>query len=699
MFDVSILLRLVDRLTSPSRKAGQSYKAMAQSITNSSKQIQAASAGAAAGFGRVGAAATKAQASINAYYSSLHRRQAQMKSPRGSNTVVGGNQDTFRAIGAWMTLRNSVTAAEDTAKSENKFRALVDDVTPQKLLDIREILDARMMKSGETYAELLDAAGDAAQIVGRSDIAAQIAVAASKLTNIDTAGKTVAEFSGNLAAIIGPNGTLEELRQVGNMLAMQQKLGAATAGGTIEAYKNVVGSKGIYKFDQADMLTAIGMIKNTAPALQDSQIGNMAKYGIRTLAAPIQDMRKKLKRIGLTPESFMTDGAFDIAKTQQLFAKMISTEKGLKRFKNLFAGRNVLAGEFWSYLANMDPAKFAEYRDELMSKGDALDEADDIRLEGLIEALNKIRASIWMTARAFGQGLTPAIVQLSDVIGPAAQNFSAFMAQSVAQYPQITGAVTAWIGLVAALSAVGVFSARAAAAAGFLFKLPFRVFGGVLTGVVRGVAGAIAAIFGIGKAAAVAGGALGLLRFALGSAFRMSAIWGAVKGITWVYENWDKLKQLAKDPIKFDVIFPEAPDWIKWLWGNSLKQQELMDISQTQTRQRTDGWIEGFTNFWKRGDASDRGLDHWSPSFAGIGTFGVPEAMLRRPNDADGKSGVAATPQAVTNTTNSNNSIVNNVTVNVSQSNADPASIGNATANAVGSKVRGALSDAPHSAP
>lgn len=31
----------------------------------------------------------------------------------------------------------------------------------------------------------------------------------------------------------------------------------------------------------------------------------------------------------------------------------------------------------------------------------------------------------------------------------------------------------------------------------------------------------------------------------------------------WVYDNWAKLKELAADPLKFDIIFPDAPDWLK----------------------------------------------------------------------------------------------------------------------------------------
>lgn len=39
----------------------------------------------------------------------------------------------------------------------------------------------------------------------------------------------------------------------------------------------------------------------------------------------------------------------------------------------------------------------------------------------------------------------------------------------------------------------------------------------------------------------------------------------------WIYENWDKLKELAKDPIKFSVLFPEAPGWLKTFFDDAAK--------------------------------------------------------------------------------------------------------------------------------
>lgn len=34
----------------------------------------------------------------------------------------------------------------------------------------------------------------------------------------------------------------------------------------------------------------------------------------------------------------------------------------------------------------------------------------------------------------------------------------------------------------------------------------------------------------------------------------------------WIYNNWDKLREYAANPIKFDAIWPQAPEWVGWLF-------------------------------------------------------------------------------------------------------------------------------------
>ena len=52
----------------------------------------------------------------------------------------------------------------------------------------------------------------------------------------------------------------------------------------------------------------------------------------------------------------------------------------------------------------------------------------------------------------------------------------------------------------------------------------------------------------------------------------------------WVYDNWAKLKELAADPLKFDIIFPEAPDWLKgfmnW-YGDRRARADAMASAKT----------------------------------------------------------------------------------------------------------------------
>jgi len=705
-FDVSIFLRLVDRLTAPSRKAGQSYQQMANNITRSSGQIRSASTAAAASVGSIGTAFGRANAHAKGYFANLRKMQAQATAGARGNTMIGGN-GMVRGFGSYVAFRSILNATEETARSENKFRALVDNVTATQMRDIRGQLMARMMKTGETYAMLLDAAGDAAQIVGSANMAADIATTASKLANIDTAGKDVSYFAETLAAILGPNGTVADLKKLGDILAMQQKLGAATAGGTIEAFKNVVAQQQLHGADMADALTAIGLIKNFAPAIQDSTLGIMGKYAIRTLAAPTNEFRKKLREAGIGEADLYSDGSFDISKTQRFFSQMIQTEKGFRAFKELFAGKNVQAGDFWSIMAKIDPKKFDAYYTRMTGGDGELDATDLKRLEGIVGPLNALRASLFRLSLAFGELVTPAVVffgktfgSIAPVIGDVTKEFSESL-------PVLSGIAGTWLALVGSLGMLGLFSNRAAVLAGFFARLPVSL----VTGFAAGIAGAATSIISMTAAAFRARGILGGLLFTLRGLAGGFAIYLVWKGVEWFYENWDRIMALVKKPLKVDIIFPELPGWLQKLMGGTAQiGRDFADVGQGTYQSPTDPSqksvvgigleiIQGLRRIFGGGGGD---LDRWAPSFAGLAQAGIPESVRRGAGDASGSAGAQgalASPQAITNNTNSHNtSIVNHVTVNAT-TNADPNAIGAAAANAVGSKVRGALSDAPHSAP
>lgn len=56
---------------------------------------------------------------------------------------------------------------------------------------------------------------------------------------------------------------------------------------------------------------------------------------------------------------------------------------------------------------------------------------------------------------------------------------------------------------------------------------------------------------------------LGVLRAMGVLALKLTILAAGISALYWIYDNWGKLKEFAKDPIKFSVLFPDAPDWMK----------------------------------------------------------------------------------------------------------------------------------------
>lgn len=567
-FSVQYIFNLVDRFTPGARKLGGAAKAMSQSVHAAGKAANAA----ASGVGRYGSAAAAAARQVTALTQAIARSQAAMGrhmrsiGHRGQNLGMLGGLGMM--TGGFFTGRKILQQAREASKAENKFRSLVDSVTDEEMKSLKDGIQKQMRITGESFAELMDAAGDAAQIVGSAGLAKHVMMAASSLAKIDTASKDTKFFAENIAAVVGPGGTMEEVARISDMLAKQQKLGAATAGGTIEAYKNVVADKDLRGFDPVAMMTAIGMIKNKAPALQDSQIGNMAKYGLRVLNSPTSEMQKKLAKYGLTAKSFETDGKFDIAKTQKMFAEMTKTAKGMDQLKDIFAGRNVLAGQFWQMLASMDPNEFEKYQNALLSSSGSVMAAVRERMKGLDGALTRLEGAGFSAALAIGEWLTPALTTLAAYAESAADAIGPMLANFATNYPVLSE----WAGM-AAIAAAGL-SMMAIPLAAIAFSLRMLGVGAglrMLTGLISGIAvgsfaGAksVAHLLGtVGRVAGPAAAAALAMKGVARVAGKVLKWYVVFEGIQFFWDNWEKIKAVAKDPIKFAFEFPDAPEWLK----------------------------------------------------------------------------------------------------------------------------------------
>lgn len=582
-YSVQYIFTLLDKFTPGARKLGSAAQAMSKAVHAAGKNVGAS----AAGLTRYGAAASAAAKQVTSLYRAARQSQGALGGRRGGGRMGGG----FGGIGGLIpgfTLFKVLQQAREASKAENKFRSLVDSVTDQEMSDLKTKIQKQMRYTGESFSELMDATGEAAQIVGNAGLAGDITMAASSLSRIDSAKKKTGFFADAIAAAVGKDARPGDVDRFADMLAAQQKLGAATAGGSIEAYKNVVLEKSVRKFDPVEMLTAIGMIKNISPATQDSQIGNLAKYGVGVLSSPIPSMLEKMNDLGLTAKSFETDGKFDIGKTQKLFYNMRQTPKGLQNFKDLFAGKNRQAGQFWSVLGSIDPKEFDRYKNALIGSTGELWKSLRERLVGLDGTLTRLEGAGFSAALAIGEWLTPALMTLAtwaeyavDSIGPMLSAFS----QS---HPELSK----WAAMAALVAvSLSLLAIPLAAVAFSLRMLGARAAVGALWGLGAGVVGAAAGIASMAAGIYRVAGAAALAKFALGSMIRIFAIGAAVEGLVLLYQNWEKLKFLAADPLEFKVIFPEAPEWLMRLWDTAVK-------SSYSDAQRNDmAWS---------GDAADR---------------------------------------------------------------------------------------------
>lgn len=488
------------------------------------------------------------------------------------------------------------------------------------------------------------------------------------------------------------------------------------------------------------MLTSIGLIKNRAPALQDSQIGNMAKYGIRTIANPVQSMQTNIAKAGLSQDAFRTDGKFDLAKTHKLFWEMRQTEEGLAKFQKLFAGRNVLASEFWNNLTQLNPEQFQSYQDRMKGTKGALDEADEQRIEGIVGVMNRLRGVIFEISLAIGNMLTPAITLFTGILESAVLPITKMVAALTEAHPVVSGGIGVWLGLVGALTALGLVSSKAAVAAGAVLKLPWWVTGGALGGFVSSISRAALWVY---RFAGIAGLLRAALLVALGP---LGWIGAAIAGVALLASYWRELEALANgfgSALKGTAVGDWMAGAFAWqassiyqffTWlnsvvpgltsmlssiGSSIASIFTLGSSSDSEAHQTQAWFEAGEAAGKRflsviesiksGIQAIQGLF----GFGGGAAIGVPDSVaagvdaVKKAAEPNARMrGASNLPQGMAVAQQGPNIQVNQAPPNVSVSvtvnattNADPHAIGAAAAGAVGAKVRGALSDAPHSAP
>ena len=101
----------------------------------------------------------------------------------------------------------------------------------------------------------------------------------------------------------------------------------------------------------------------------------------------------------------------------------------------------------------------------------------------------------------------------------------------------------------------------------------------------------------------LAGGSLAAALGALGSVAVVGGIGAAAYAAYEIYANWDKLKQIAADPVNLKLNWPEIPDWLenatRWL-GAGIQESKDREWNEQVIAQR-DGWWAAQKYRWGHG--------------------------------------------------------------------------------------------------
>ena len=283
-----------------------------------------------------------------------------------------------------------------------------------------------------------------------------------------------------------------------------------------------------------------------------------------------------MRSLGLYGKSFEdAEGNFDMLKTQKLFHEMNQTEAGKDKFKDLWAGRNVLAGQFWAMLAGIKPEDFRKRYAGLTGSKDSLDTADATRLEGIVGQWNSFKSSIAILGRNIGDFLTPAFTHLNSVIAPTVQGISGLLAWLQKSHPTISSWAGAWLGVAGALGLVGTLWGPAGRLAKLMISGPFALLRGVGAGLLGGLIGGLA---GAGRQVALVGrfaGALAALRVAALGIARLSGIgtllWIGAEAVA----HWSQIAGFARSI---------GADMKNWAAGNAAWDEKMKGYAEKQAQ-------------------------------------------------------------------------------------------------------------------
>lgn len=304
----------------------------------------------------------------------------------------------------------------------------------------------------------------------------------------------------------------------------------------------------------------------------------VAGTGTRTLLLRLGQMKKPtqdaLKQLKLNPKEVAKGLTVNLAGTvreiMQRIGKMPKHEQG--QILGDLAGMRA-ADAFIPLIANLDML------DKTLAKVNGsfrLTMASEFarRNKGLNATLTKTMNVLRDFADSLVSYWRPTIDKVLAGISRISENLkgNSWVAWTVGAYGLLSalGMLLLPLGMLAwSLTAIGPLVATLA--------LPFLIasraiigFGLALaSGALAGLAAGIASFAKFTAAAFLARGAMAALAVVGKAILRVSILFLGYEAIKWLYDNWGKLKEFAANPLKFSILFPEAPAWLSSLMTKS----------------------------------------------------------------------------------------------------------------------------------
>lgn len=319
-----------------------------------------------------------------------------------------------------------------------------------------------------------------------------------------------AAYGGSALVLGEPTGELQGTRA---RMTFQRLLDAAT--------KPVESKKGLTKLGQS--FQALGMTQNQFKEVlaNDPQ-------------AAILEIMERMQGLDKFAQQKVADGMLDARSS----AQFLSIVQNLNEYKRQLA----IADDKWAGVFAQD----SSFMNWLSNAGEGHKELFDQLVK-----YNRVASRTGSVQREFGkrtETLTFAWRQFGLAIDRV---------QILSAMPLLEPLRNIVNGFSDAAMAVGDFMEKNQSLSNYLMT---GVGGAALIGLGAGLMGVAKWATGLTSTLAVLKG-FGLLTF------QFAIIAAGIATAYWIYDNWERLKQLAAEPLQFSAIFPEAPEWLKDFWS------------------------------------------------------------------------------------------------------------------------------------